>query len=294
MPEVRRPGRAGAPAPQHRVLRARLPGLLPASRAGDRPAVAHVHARGAGPGRGVRREGLPRAVGRAARRGLPDHRPLHRPRDLRVLAGLQGAVRGVRGRARARAPHRGRRGRGGRGDPRGAGRHAAADVLRLRALEALHHEPRRDGGRVPGGRHGPQPRRRGRDPLRLHAALGRVGAVPADAGARGHASAARAPGEAALPDERARDGRLRVPARHRLHRGGMPVLAGRNVDRPQGAAQSPRGHVAGLEGDVPPGLPRQGARALPGAARPSPSPSASGAARPRPARSAPSASSASR
>ena len=85
------------------------------------------------------------------------------------------------------------------------------------------------------------------------------------AGARGDARQARAPGEAALPDERARDRRLRVPPRHRLHRGGVPVLARRDVDHPQGAAESPRGHVAGLQGDVPPGLPRQGARALPGA-----------------------------
>jgi hypothetical protein len=159
VPEVRRPGRPGAPTPQHRVLRARLPGLLPAPRAGDRPAMAHVHARGAGAGRGVRRQGLARALGRAAWRGLPDHRPLYRPRHLRVLAGLQGTMRSVRGRARARAAHRGGRGPGGRGDSRGAGRHAAADVLRLRTLEALHHEPCRDGGRVPGRRDGPQSRR---------------------------------------------------------------------------------------------------------------------------------------
>ena len=152
----------------------------------------------------------------------------------------------------------------GRADSRGPERHAAPDLLRLRAVEAVPHESRRAGGRVPGGGHGAQPRRRGRHPVRLHAPLGRIGAGATDAGAGGDASQARAAREAALPDERARDGRVRLRPRHRLHRGGVSLLARGDVDRAQGGAQSPRGHVAGLEGDVPPGLPRAGARAVPG------------------------------
>ena len=37
---------------------------------------------------------------------------------------------------------------------------------------------------------------------------------------------------------------LRVPARHRLHRGGVPVRQGRHVDRPQGGAEPARGGLA--------------------------------------------------
>ena len=203
VPEVRRPRRAGAPAPQHGLLQARLPRLLPASRPGDHPPLADGHARRAGAGGGVGWKGLARALGRAPRRRLSHHRTLPGPGDLRLLAGLEGPLRGVRCRAGA-GPSRGGGGRrGGRLDSRRARRDPAPDLLRLRAVQALPPEPRGAGGWVPGGGDRAQPRRRGGDAARLDPALGRVVAGPANASPRGHASEARAPGEAALPDERA-------------------------------------------------------------------------------------------
>ena len=52
---------------------------------------------------------------------------------------------------------------------------------------------------------------------------------------------------------------LRVPARDRLHRRGVPVRRGRDVDRPQGGAEPARGDVAGRQAQLPLRVPREGA-----------------------------------
>ena len=74
-------------------------------------------------------------------------------------------------------------------------------------------------------RHRAQPRRRGGHPVRLGAPLadGRAPAAVADAGL--DPPQAGAPGEAALPAVGAGDRRLRLPARDRLHRGGVSLRA---------------------------------------------------------------------
>src|SRR5581483_8142648 len=139
-----------------------------------------------------------------------------------------------------------------------------AGVLGVRVVQALHLEPRRPRGRLPRRRHRTQPRRRSGDAPRIHPPVGGVGAGPPGAGPRGHPPEARPAGQAAVPDQRAGDGRLRVPPRDRLHRRGVPVRAGRDLAHPQGAPEPAGGRLAGLEGDVRPGLPGPGSAALPG------------------------------
>ena len=84
-------------------------------------------------------------------------------------------------------------------------------VRGLRPVQAVRVQSRRTRRRVRRGRHGPQPRRRGRDPARQHAPLAGRGdrpAVPDASGPRRHGEE----GEAAPPAVGAGDRGLRLPA----------------------------------------------------------------------------------
>ncbi len=72
----------------------------------------------------------------------------------------------------------------------------------------------------------------------------------------------RAEGEAAVPALRARDGRVRVPARHRLRRRGVPARRRQHAAPVQGGDEPARGDVAGNEGAVLPRLPGSGRAAV--------------------------------
>src|SRR5438132_603973 len=178
-------GRGPAPSAQLGFLPAVLSLLLPApGRARDR-GRAHVHARGAPPGRGLGREGQPRPVGRARRSWLRRHRALPRERVRdgglrlharhrlhrrrvsecrgRLPAPLQGRAQPARGReprhqARLRegVPARRtaglRRGRAGRAEAVRGLRHAG---VRL-ALRLLPPGARGAGEGVPRGRGRPR------------------------------------------------------------------------------------------------------------------------------------------
>ena len=152
----------------------------------------------------------------------------------------------------------------GRGHPRGPEGDAAADLLGLRSLQALPHEPRGRRPRLPGDRDGPQPGRRGRRALRQRAPLADGPALAPVARARLDPSEARPARQAALPPVRAGDGGLRLPARHRLHRGRVPVRQGRHVHRPQADPRQARGGLARGQAQLPLRLPREGARRLRG------------------------------
>ena len=110
-------------------------------------------------------------------------------------------------------------------------------------------------GWVRGGRHRSQPGRRGRCPVRQHAALGPRVPRPATAGAAG---ARRLPpqGEATGPPERAGDGGLLHRARDRLPGGGVPPGCRKPAPRVQGGAEHRRGSLTGDEGRVLSRLPR--------------------------------------
>ena len=219
---MRRARRRRAPAAQRRVLRRLLPGCVPqAGRARDRR-PRHVRSRRPGPRGGLRRQGLAGAVGRPARRRLPGRRSVPGARD--------------RGRTRigptiARWPsrrHAARRSARSTSPPSTAstspsrGARVALLVRGLRSVEAVRLQPRGARGRVRRRRNGTQPRRRGGDAARQHAALERRVHRPPGAGpARGGRD--RAQGQAAASPVGARDRRLRVPARDRLRGGGVPA-----------------------------------------------------------------------
>ena len=125
----------------------------------------------------------------------------------------------------------------------------------VRPFEALRVQPR--GARARLRRRGdrPQPGRRGRHAARQHAAVAdRVHrpAVPRAPGPGGDGEE----GQAAAPAVRARDRRLRVHARHRLRRRGVPAGGGQHPAPAQGRDEPARGDVAGDEGVVLPRIPR--------------------------------------
>ena len=194
----------------------RLPGLL-SDHVWRRSAVAHAHARGAGPDRGIRWKGFARALGRPPRRGLPDHGPLHRPRDLRVFGRLEGPVRGVRGRPRARLRVVAVADEVGAAIPavREATRRPTCSACGLSKRYIMNRARWRAGSRwsPPATTSTTRPR-----PCSAPRCAGTSRRFPASRFSRPRTRGS-APGEAPLPDDRAPDGGLRIPARHRLHRG---------------------------------------------------------------------------
>src|SRR5213078_1665784 len=249
-------GRGPAPRPQLGLLPAVLSLLLPApGRARDR-GRAHVRARGAPPGCGLGREGQPRPLGRARRAGLRHDRALPLARHRDVLGALARQGRPVRRATRPPAARGRARGRGGGPrHPRRRRGDAPPAVLRLRDHEAPLLRRRRARGRLRRAGDGPQPGRRGGAAHGQRAPLADGPPRAPAAGAAADPSQVRAQGEAALPDERVRDGGLRLHARHRLHRRRVSERRGRVPAPLQGRAQPARSgeprHQAGLREGVP-------------------------------------------
>ena len=214
----------------------------------------------------LRRQGLARAVGRAARSRLRRDRAVPRPGHRRLLRPLRRRDEGVRGRtwrgARRRRPGTRLRLRHPDRGPEGV----AIDVCGLRAVEAVRVQPRRARRRVRRGRDRPQPGRRGGDAAGQHAPLAdRVHRPPVAGPARegGHGEE----GQAAVPALGAGDRRVRVPAGHRLRGGGVPARGRQHAAPVQGRHERHRVDVARDEGAVLPGVPGAGSAAVHGGRR---------------------------
>jgi hypothetical protein len=195
-------GRDRAAAPLGRVLPRLLPALLPpAGRQGDREAP-HAGPERARAGRGLRRQGLARALGHPAPARLPGRRALPRARHRRLLRPLGRDLPRVRRRARRHAHLPRRRQRAGLHHPAGDRDRRQVVVRGVRAVQALHLQQGRARRRLRRHRYRAQPRRRGCRAVRQHAPLGPGVDGAAGSGPPGRALPARSSRCTASPSGR--------------------------------------------------------------------------------------------